>query len=132
MPDELRAELRRSFRCGCGGEGWDRKPYRVTLAVLDTDPGEQILAGCERATGVRPDSCPWASLSDPFVREVMRAHRWDATGQLDARYGGHCPERIWWGVGVYAAALNAVQVHDMREDRKAREAEARERANAAK
>lgn len=126
MPDGLRAELRRSYRCGCDGEAWPRLPYRVTLAVLESDAGEQVLTSCSEATGTRPATCPWASFADPYVAEVIRAHRWWKAGELSTRYG-RVPLRIVEGIEVYDAALNAVQVHDMREDREKRADEARKR-----
>lgn len=124
MPDSLRAELRRSFRCDCV-ERWDMRPLRRTLPQLHDDPGEQILAGIEKATGERPPGCPWRQLREPFVAAVIRAHRWHKTGELEARCGGSIPEALARGVETYDAALNAVQVYDARE-RRAKEKRERE------
>ena len=98
----------------------------MTQRELDQDPGEQVLRSCEAASGERPTACPWRAFADPYVSAVIRAHRWWKVGELTTRYGDRVPERIAWGVEVYDAALNAVQVHDMREDREQREMERRE------
>lgn len=84
-----------------------------------------MLAEAEVATGTRPLGCPWKALSDPFVSEVMRAHRWWKSGQLEARYAGRVPAFIVQAVEVFDSALNSVQVHDIREEQKQREEEAK-------
>lgn len=91
------------------------------------DLGEQVLVEAEKACGVRPAGCPWATLRDPYVGEVIRAHRWAQWGELANRYGGRVPERVMWGVEVYDAALNSVKVRDMRDEAAERKREARER-----
>jgi hypothetical protein len=125
LPAELRVSLRRSFRCPCSAEYVS--PHRITGSVLEEDAGEQELSACEELTGSRPDGCPWRVLSDPWVSEVVRAHKWFKEHQLETRYGGAPPSSIVWGVEVYDAALNSVQVHDFREDSEEREKQARER-----
>lgn len=113
------------MRCPCAGESYPLRSIRVTTG--EGDPAECILDGCEEATGERPIGCPWQSYSDPYVAEVLRAHRWWRSGQLADRYAGSIPASIAWGVEVYDAALNSVQVYDMRADREKREADRRER-----
>lgn len=98
----------------------------MTLRVLEDDPGERILTDCQEASGERPSGCPWASFADPFIVEVIRAHRWWKAGELSTRYGGLVSARIVWGIEVYDSALNGVQVYDMRLDREKREEERRE------
>lgn len=116
------------MRCSCAGERFDLDDVRVTMG--EGDPAEAILDGCEEATGERPRGCPWRAYADPYVAEVLRAYRWWKAGQLEARYAGDVPASIAWGVEVYDAALNSVQVHDMREDREKREAERKARGDA--
>lgn len=94
------------------------------------DPSEQILGGMEAATGQRTDGCPWRSYEDPFVGEVLRAYRWWKAGQLAAVWP-EPPLALVRGLEVYDAALNAVQSHDIREERRRRESERRERDLAA-
>lgn len=121
MLDEgTRAALRASYRCDCV-ERHDRRPGRVTAADLEMDAGETILAGIERATGVRPDGCPMRVLADPFVSAVVRAHRPYVKGELSARHGRSMPIALAAGVDCFDAALNAIEVADMREDREERE-----------
>lgn len=100
-------------------------PVRVLDAGLpiETDFGEQVLTDCEEATGQRPRGCPWWALSDPFVTETIDAHRWWSKGALDVRYPLGIPAWLSWSITTYDAALNAVQVHDMRADREERERE---------
>lgn len=90
------------------------------------DPSEQILSGIERATGGRPEGCPWQAFRDPFVGAVLRAYRWFRSGQLAVAYPD-LPAALARGLEVYDAALNAVQAYDIREERKRREAERQER-----
>lgn len=120
MLDEgTRLALRQSYRCDCV-ERWDRRPGRVTAADIEMDAGETILAGIERATGVRPDGCPMRVLRDPFVAAVIRAHRPYVKGELSARHGRSMPIALAAGVDCFDAALNAIEVADMREDREER------------
>lgn len=95
--------------------------------VGEHDPSEQVLGGIERATGTRPDGCPWQSFRDPFVGEVLRAYRHWKAGQLALAWGSDPPAALMRGIEVYDAALNAVQAHDIREERKKRERERQER-----
>ncbi len=89
----------------------------------EDDPSEQVLAGIERATGGRPDGCPWRAFEDPFVGEVLRAYRHWKAGQLALVWGAAPPAALMRGLEVYDAALNAVQAHDIREERKKRDAQ---------
>ena len=82
----------------------------------------------EAACGMRPAGCLWSAFRDPFVGEVIRAHRWAAWGELASRYGGRVPERVMWGVEVYDAALNSVRSRDMRDDAEKRRIEAEKNA----
>lgn len=84
---------------------------------------EKAYSSVEEATGDKPDGCPWASLSSPFVSEVLRARGWREHGQLEHRYPDGVPNVIVDAIDVYDAAYNATQVHDLREDRKKRDAE---------
>ncbi len=79
------------------------------------------MINCEIPTGSRPTSCPHRALADPFVLEIIKAHRWRAEGSLRERYGGAPPSYVLDAIEVYDAALNATQVHDIREDRAERE-----------
>lgn len=94
--------------------------------IGDGDPSEQILSGVERAAGDRPDGCPWRVFRDPFVAEVLGAHRWWKAQQLSTRWPDP-PLALLRGLEVYDAALNAVQVYDLRKERERREAENRAR-----
>lgn len=114
------------MRCECSGE-------RFGLDAIREAPefghvlADAIGDNCEEATGERPAGCPWRAFADPYVGEVLRAYRWWKAGQLETRYAGAVPASIAWGVEVYDAALNSVQVVDMRADREKREADARDR-----
>lgn len=126
MLDEgTRRALRRSYRCDCV-ERFDARPGRVTAPDLELDAGETILSGIERATGVRPDGCPMRALRDPFVTAVVRAHRPFAKGELAARHGRSMPIALAAGVDCFDAALNAIEVADMRDDRAERERAAKQ------
>ena len=98
----------------------------MLAADLEMDAGETILAGVERATGVRPDGCPVRTLRDPFVAAVVRAHRPYAKGELAARHGRSMPIALAAGVDCFYAALNAIEVADMREDKAERERAAKQ------
>ena len=84
----------------------------MTLPVLEQDAGEQILNGIERDTGVRPDGCPWRSLRDPFVVRVVKAHRGWKNGHAITE------QRLRSAVEAYDAARNAIEVADMKAERK--------------
>lgn len=105
-------------------------PARILDAEreVEHDLGEQVLRDCEDASGERPRGCPWWSMHDPMVVETMRAHRWWIKGELGTKYPLGIPAWLEWSVETYDAALNAVQVHDMREEREEREREAKQRA----
>lgn len=90
------------------------------------DASEAVLGGAEEATGTRPDGCPWRAYEDPFVAHVLAAYRWFKNGELDTRWPDP-PEALLRGLEAYDAALNSVQAHDLREERKRREKERRER-----
>lgn len=92
----------------------------------EDDASERILADAEQATGRRPSGCPWRAYEDPFVGHVLSAYRWFKAGALETRIPDP-PEALLRGLEVYDAALNAVQGHDLREERKRREKERRER-----
>lgn len=84
------------------------------------------MAGIGRATGTRPVTCPWRGIDNPFVQNVLRAHRWFKEGQLEAIYPNGIPEAIRRGIEVYESAINAIQVADIREDRENRKRDAKE------
>lgn len=115
--------------CDCGPR--TIRAGRLTRRRLDDDPGERNLALAYDATGERPRTCPWRSLRDPFVAEVLEAHRhWDK-GQLAdhyrAKHGSEVPPEIDWGVVIFDAALKSVHSADMRLDREEREREQQRR-----
>lgn len=87
------------------------RPGRVTLPVLEADPAENVLTKIEAACGVRPDGCPFRATLDPFVGRVVRAHR--------AWKNGHEIEEaaLRAGVETYDAAINAIEVADMRAEK---------------
>jgi hypothetical protein len=66
---------------------------------------------------VRPDTCPWRAISHPYSQAVIRAHRHWKVGELSALYPDGVPEALRFGIEVYDAALNAIQVADIRADR---------------
>ena len=70
---------------------------------------------------MRPETCPWSAISHPYSQAVIRAHRHWKVGELSALYPDGVPEALRFGIEVYDAALNAIQVTDMREDRAPRE-----------
>lgn len=115
--------IRRSLRCGCGPEQWQDRPLRIVAS--ENDEGEALLVDCEDATGERPIGCPWAALRDPWVGAVIRAHRHWKTGALSIDTQ---PASVVFGIETFDAALNAVQVHDIREDREEQQRAADERA----
>ncbi len=107
--------LRRSYRCDCV-ERWDARSGRITLPVLEADLAEQAFRGIESDTGTKPDGCPWRALRDPFVRQVLHVYPAWKTGH-DVN-----PARLRNAVQAYHAALNAIEVADMKRERKRREA----------
>jgi hypothetical protein len=105
---------------------------RLTRADIDNDPAERSLRRCEEATGERPRTCPWASLRDPFVIEVLDAHDWREKSQLVVKYPDRSvPDLVLWGVERFARALSSVAACDRRLDREEREREKRARDAAA-
>lgn len=94
---------------------------RLTRSRLESDAAERSLVSAEEASGGRPISCPWRSLSDPFVIEVVRAHRWWKSGQLATRYPAGVPEEIVWGVEEFDVARDSVTATDRRLDDEERE-----------
>lgn len=121
----MRDRLRESYACDCGPRLVPAG--RLTHCDLAEDAGEYNLRLAEDATSVRPESCPWKALRDPFVAEVIRAHRWFKERQLETHYGGDVPADITWGVETFEAALQSVRSADTRLDKEERELEARVR-----
>lgn len=82
----------------------------------------RLREGSEKAVGSSTQGCPWQAYRDPFVGAVLRAYRHWKEHQLSLLYP--CPPHaLIVGIEVYDAALNAVQAHDIREEREARERE---------
>lgn len=96
--------------------------------MLENDPAEQVLEHMKDATGLRQTACPWQAFGDPFVQQVLRAHRWWAKGELATRYGRPIPEALKQGLDIFDAALSAVTNTDSRADREDREARLEELA----
>lgn len=94
---------------------------RLTRSRLELDPGERSLVSAEKASGGRPAGCPWRSLSDPFVIDVVRAHRWWKSGQLATKYPAGVPDEILWGVEEFDMARDSVTATDRRLDDEERE-----------
>lgn len=129
--------LRRSWRCPCGS--WAHKPGRTVqleahLAAYDPysaetvtephDPGEQIIRELQNITGVRMPGCPYRVFDDPFVGEVLTAHKHWRQGVLDV---GRQPAAIVSGVETYDSALNLIRNHDMQKRADDLEEERRQR-----
>ena len=66
-------------------------------------------------------------MADPFVQACIRSLRWFRTGELAARWGGELPAALALGVECLDAAVQSIEIHDMREERARREAEAKAR-----
>lgn len=140
LDDGYRREVREAYGCGCGGERFDLRPLRIRRGMGGNAVGGSegggigALASCAEATGSEPATCPWASMRDPFVGEVVRAYGWREAGELEAKYPdpGGVPNVLIAAIETYASAFNTARTHDIREDRKRREREAEERALAAK
>jgi len=82
-----------------------------------------VLAGIEKASGARPDTCPWQAFRDPFVAAVLRASRWKRDRQLAMLTGPHAPAALARGIEIYETALNATKSHDLREEAEERKRE---------
>lgn len=85
----------------------------MTRLPHDGDPGEKNLASVEDATGTRPETCPWRTLSDPYAHAVMNAHRHWSKGALDVT---RVPYALRRGIEIYEDALNSVKCTDIRAD----------------
>lgn len=96
------------------------------MHVLRDDPVTQLRAGSEKAVGSSTQGCPWKAYRDPFVGAVLRAYRHWKEHQLGLLYPDP-PAALIAGIEAYDAALNAVQAHDIREEREVREKERRKR-----
>lgn len=92
---------------------------RWTANALEHDEAEGVLRRCGEASGLRPETCPWWALRDPYVSAVRAAYRWWKTGQLGDR--AHLPAALVDGLATYDGALNAVQVFDLRAERENRD-----------
>jgi hypothetical protein len=73
--------------------------------------------------GSVPDTCPWQSLRDPVVHDVLAAWQCYSSGQVSAMLTTDPPAHLIEGLRVYGAALDAV-----RADRMDRDAEQRARS----
>lgn len=87
----------------------------------------QSMAGhIEALTGHRPDSCPWRSVYDPLVAEVVRVAQLADKGLALAELGDDPPAILLDAMSVYYRAFNATRGHDMELERKQREAQVRD------
>lgn len=94
------------------------------MRVLGPNDGvEQVLTSLERITGTRQTACPWRAYEDPFVAEVLRAHRHWKERQLHLVWGHDPPAALMRGIEVYDSALNAIRANDIHEDREKRKRE---------
>ena len=118
---EAARALRDSYRCDCDGK------VRRLRVLSREDGAEQVASNVEAITGQRYDGCPWRAYEDPFVGEVLRAYRHWKERSLHLVWGDDPPVALIRGLEVYDSALNSVQAHDIREERKRRERENRER-----
>lgn len=101
--------MRASYACDCMGERHvGRESPRMTDGVLDV---------IENVTGARPPSCPWSAFRDPLVQDVVSAYRFFESGQLSITVGDDPPPRIVEGVAHYHAAVQHIQMDDMRRQR---------------
>lgn len=82
----------------------------------------RLRENSEKAVGSSTQGCPWQAFRDPFVGAVLRAYRHWKEHQLALLYRDP-PHALMVGIEVYDSALNAVQAHDIREDREQRERE---------
>lgn len=100
------------------------RPGRI---IERDDLGEKMLsAWSEAAGGTRLTTCPWWALRDPFVIQVLAAHRWFREGQLALRWPV-LPEALARGLEVYDTALLTVQANDAEAAAKKARDEAEER-----
>lgn len=105
-PDVLK-RWRRVWGCDCAGEDLG----------ADTEVGsaESGLRGhlrtVQRVTGTRPSTCPWRSLYDPLVQEVLHL-MWSE--QPESLLEEECPALLVEALGVYIRARNATRAEDMR------------------
>lgn len=113
MGDALRA----GWQCDCDGVD---KPVRLRL--MREDPSAYVHNSMRAAVGGEPSGCPWRAFHDPFVGAVLRAYRHWKANQLHLLYRDP-PAALMVGIEVYDAALNAVQAHDLRQEREKREQE---------
>lgn len=127
--ERIRHDLRRSYRCGCGPERFDRKGGRVTRLPVAADPAERIMSDVERACGTRPSGCPWHALSHPYVRAVLMAHAHWSKGALDVT---RIPHALRVGIETFEALLRSIEAADRREDAEEREREKRAEAEKSK
>lgn len=97
-------------------ERWDLRPGRVVTLPVEADPAEHQLERIEQDTGVRLSECPWRALRDPFVSAVVKAHR-SFTKGAGTRLGPWSPAALVLGVECFDAAINAIEVADMKADR---------------
>lgn len=65
---------------------------------------------------MRPTTCPWQAMRDPFVDAVLRERRWWDRGEPSDRRGA-LPRALVDGIEEYEVALTAVLVHDARIER---------------
>lgn len=65
----------------------------------------------EAVTGDRPETCPWQSLADPLVREVVEAYHAcsSSDGVTPALLPGDPDHVVWEGLLHYRRTVDAVR-----------------------
>lgn len=71
-------------------------------------------------TKIRPVTCPWRCLQEPFVREVIALQEAFETGSLPAFLSEEAPAVLHDALLVYRGSLRAVQAEDQRQESVAR------------
>lgn len=80
-------------------------------------------------TGYGPTTCPWQSLSDPLVQDVVTLRSLRESDAFDAYLGDRdrTPRRLIEAYAHFTSSVSAAQAHDMRvaEARRERERKVR-------
>ena len=107
------AELRRAWRCDCGGAADEHAPIPragVSAYVLGAK------AGIKEITGHEPPTCPWRSFYDPIVSRVIGIATLANDGLAMAELGTDPPAVVLDGLRTYLAARNATKAFDWQND----------------
>lgn len=108
----MRASWRAGWACPCSG-AVEPKPDRFI---------ESVKVRLKTLTGYAPDTCPWTAFANPVVADIINAHRWYDTGQVNLFLGNDPPAHLVAGLELYVSALQST-----RADRMDREAEERKK-----